>query len=284
MQEGLNPLLFTNSWGCSSPRKRKAEEAESQPFREKELLPRVHEDAGDRKGITPITSASPLSFSGILLLPEEKSMKEFEASHADYLGKDESKKKKGGISPLSEKIQPFSGELRPRERVGLGASKRDLDTARETEKWVKPHHLPSGKIFPWPANVPKTQGTESGCILAVALPCREQGAPSNHTSLARVTRTCDDETLLLLLMDTHLQLHLSSDSTGAQSCLWMLYQPGHHQSTAHKTTAGELACSAGKLSLHCKIKLWIFPWLSSQSDSDLLSVFQSTRIACLWAV
>lgn len=44
-EEGLSTI----SWGRASPRERKAEEAEPQPTRGKELLPTVHEDAGGRR-------------------------------------------------------------------------------------------------------------------------------------------------------------------------------------------------------------------------------------------
>lgn len=61
-------------------------------------------------------------------------MKEFEASHADYLGKDESKQKKTGDFPTLRENSASLWRIEAKGKSGLGASRRDLDTARETQR------------------------------------------------------------------------------------------------------------------------------------------------------
>lgn len=62
-------------------------------------------------------------------------MKEFELYIAEYVGADESKQQKAeGISPLSGKIQPLTGELMPRVREGMGVRRGDVDPAREAQR------------------------------------------------------------------------------------------------------------------------------------------------------
>lgn len=95
-------------------------------------------------------------------------MKEFEASHADYLGKDESKQKKTVDFPTLRENSASLWRIEAKGKSGLGASRRDLDTARETQR--SKNHTTFFQVKSSPENVPKTQGTESGCILGVALP------------------------------------------------------------------------------------------------------------------
>lgn len=143
--------LSIMSWGSTSPQERKADETEPQPAGWKEMLPTSQEDAEGRRdplssypvtvacchqALSPTPLAGPTSCPhslGTLLPPGEKSLKEFELYTAEYIRADEPKQEKtGGVSPLSGKIQPVTGELMPRVREGLGEG--DLDTIREAQR------------------------------------------------------------------------------------------------------------------------------------------------------